>query len=397
VMEMEKIQSSKMKKAVFAPSLLCTLVLSAVSSMMDRYSVPEKEDGTHQVVSNDREKRADEKSRLDVDGILSKQEKSRMDSSDDSDEDDSDSDDSDEEDVPLNSLLLQNKTKCSSSLPQSKLFKQIVPATIPITAIEKQSTSRATPSPYFIAEILKHVSETHGHLFQEPSHADFAWQQRHRSTLTSPLSKEVMFRGNPRTPGSLSFENIRFVLNEERMSRLRDAWQCPHQKITQQLSRQPSSSQQQPADRDTIERLNDEWVVTQLSSDAVTGLRHEINVLVSLGILSIQANGKLVLKQGWERRTPHIVLNEMRDSWGPELDIHNLFCIDDRIKFSLESRWEHVEVGWRFTSSPEDSMFDDDGDELVFDDEEYQLREQIFTENYTNWVSEKSGMGEFGV
>ena len=35
VLEMEKTQSSKMKKAVFAPPSLCTLVLSAVASVMD--------------------------------------------------------------------------------------------------------------------------------------------------------------------------------------------------------------------------------------------------------------------------------------------------------------------------------------------------------------------------
>ena len=197
-----------------------------------------------------------------------------------------------------------------------------------------------------------------------------------------------MFKGNPRKPGSLSFANVRFLLDEERMSRLRDDWKNPTQTQLPQPTFQPDS--------DAEDKLNDEWVVSHLASDSVTGLLHEVNVLVGLNILSVAGNGKMALSPGWERRVPHMVLNEMDDSWGSNVDVNNLYCIHDKIKSSLDRQWKRVEgEGWRLASK--NDMIDDDDEELVFEDEEYQLRKHIFTENYTNWISEKSGMGEFGV
>ena len=186
-----------------------------------------------------------------------------------------------------------------------------------------------------------------------------------------------MFKGNPRTPGSLSFENIRFMLDSGRMSRLRTAWEKPVNKLD-----------------DYAAEINDEWIVSHLASDTVTGLRHEIDVMISLGILSVEANGKLVLAHNWHTRIPHMILNEVKYAWGSKVDVKNLFCIHDRIKLTLESHWEPDENGWRVASNNVDDYNDD---ELVFEDEEYQLREQIFRENYSNWVSASLGMGEFGV
>mmetsp|Transcript_22188 Transcript_22188/g.39064 ORF Transcript_22188/g.39064 Transcript_22188/m.39064 type:complete len:104 (-) Transcript_22188:128-439(-) len=66
---------------------------------------------------------------------------------------------------------------------------------------------------------------------------------------------------------------------------------------------QPNS---QHAANETTESWNDERSITQLSSDAMTGLCHEIDVLVSLRILSIKTNSKLVLEEEWEQCTPQI-------------------------------------------------------------------------------------------
>ena len=191
-----------------------------------------------------------------------------------------------------------------------------------------------------------------------------------------------MFKGNPRNsgsrgddePGRLSFEYTHLLLDQERMSRLRNAWQNPT--VVSQT------------DESAREKLNDQWIVTHLSSDAMTGLRHEIEVLASLGMLSVKTNGKIVLAEEWETRIPHMVLNEMRGEWG-EIDVDNLFCIHDKIKATLGSAWEHVEDdGWRMKS--------DEG-EVLHDDEEYEMRKEIFVENYKTWVDENQGMGLFGV
>ena len=186
-----------------------------------------------------------------------------------------------------------------------------------------------------------------------------------------------MFKGNPRTPGTLSFENIRFMLNDELMTRLRNSWERSAHNH----------------DDDAVE-INDEWIVSHLSSETLTGLRHEIDVMLSLEILTVKATGELVLAENWYERVPHMILNEVKYAWGSKVDVDNLFCVHDKIKSKLEGHWEQDEYGWRVAMNNVD---DDDDDELVFEDEEYQLREQIFRENYSNWVSASLGMGEFGV
>ena len=159
VLEMEKIQSSKMKKAVFAPPSLCTLVLSAVASVMD--VVPEDSPAMDEKKSD-----GDEFKKEDV-----RNDSSPMQDSSDSDSDSDDSDDSDDEDVPLH-LLLQSSAKRTATKqnnsPPSKRTKQ--------QTEDKQTVNKkAVPSPYFLAQILKIISERHGHVYTEPSHAEFAW------------------------------------------------------------------------------------------------------------------------------------------------------------------------------------------------------------------------------
>ena len=369
VLKMEQNQSLGMKKAVFAPSSLCTIVLSAVATVMDR--IPKEylldsekaevvEEKANMVIESKPDDDKDEVSKLSLD---------------------SDDDDSDDEDMPLNALLLKPQPSLkraaadnSKKLPSPKRHKQ---AEADATS-NNQAKSKAVPSGYVLGEILHYISKTYGHLFLEPSHSNYAWQQRHRSVIRSPLSKEVMFKGNPRKPGTLSFENLRFVLTEERLARLKDNWLNPDN-----LRLPPQS---------TMERWNDEWTVAHLSSDTVTGVAHEINVLENLGILEIYKNGTIVLAQGWERRIPHMILNEMKDMWGSDMDVNNLHCIHERVISSLEDVWEYSgdEEGWRFESGDLD-------DELVFEDEEYELRRQIFLENYDGFVNSTKGVGNFGI
>eukprot|EP00984_Skeletonema_dohrnii_P001158 scaffold355_cov127-Skeletonema_dohrnii-CCMP3373.AAC.18 len=356
VLKMEQNQCFGMKKAVFAPSSLCTAVLSAVAAVMDR--IPK--DRLLDPVEVDLEDKMVVASKPNVD-----EPKKPVDS----DEDDSDSDD---EDMPLNALLkpqTHKRAANNSKLPSPKRPKQT------------ESSSKAVPSAYILGEILLHISKTYGHLFLEPSHPNYAWQQRHRSVIKTPLPKEVMFAGNPRKPGTLSFENVRFVLSEERLARLKNNW-LNHDQL--KLPPQPTSEE--------MEQWSDEWTITHLSSDAVTGIAHEIDVLESLGVLKINQSGSVVLAKGWERRVPHMTLNEMKDAWGSDMDVNNLHCIHEKIRSSLEDVWQHDEDEWRFES---EGLDDDDG--AVYEDEEYELRKQIFLENYDAFVNSRKGVGEFGI
>ena len=183
------------------------------------------------------------------------------------------------------------------------------------------------------------------------------------------MAKEVMFRGNPREPGSLSFENVHLMLPEDRLARLRD-------KARQGID---STGQLPPP--------HDEWIVSHLSSEAVTGLRHEIDVLVGIGLLSVTVDGSLVMADGWERHAYHSLLNDMEE-WGSDKDAHGLFGVHSGIK-NLETKWRNNNGKWQYS----------DGGSVVvtLKDQEYQTRKEVFTDNYSNWKNEKSGVGTFGV
>lgn len=142
VLEMETIQASIMKKAVFAPPSLCTLILSAVASVMDRLGGGES---TREVGRN-----------MDPSSATSKLPPPKSDSD--------DSDDSDDDGLPLN-LLIQCGSKRRASnikLPSSKQPKQT-------ESSEPKIIGKRAPHPYCLAEILQHVSLCHGHLFEGKS------------------------------------------------------------------------------------------------------------------------------------------------------------------------------------------------------------------------------------
>lgn len=146
VLKMEKIQVSRMKKAVLVPPSLCTLVLSAVVSVMDKLDDKELKLVHQQVMGSHKQSSS----------ANNQPAKSDSDESKDSDDDEA---------VPLASLAQQQSLKRTSTNGDSPL-----PSKRP-KVIErcKSGTSRdeiVAPNPYFMAEILKHVSTTHGHLFQ---------------------------------------------------------------------------------------------------------------------------------------------------------------------------------------------------------------------------------------
>ncbi|EJK72680.1 hypothetical protein THAOC_05766 [Thalassiosira oceanica] len=74
--------------------------------------------------------------------------------------------------------------------------------------------------------------------------------------------------------------------------------------------------------------------------------------------------------------------------WGSDEDAHGLFGVHGRIK-KLETKWRNENGEWQYSEG---------GSVVVtLKDQEYQTRKEVFTDNYSNWTSEKSGMGTFGV
>ncbi len=138
VIEMEKIQVSKMKKAVLVSPSLCNLVLSAVASVMGKL-----DDGEMKLEGSQSQSPS-----------KNHPEQSDSDASEGSDDDEA---------VPLNSLV-QTSLKRAPTNGISPL-----PLKRPKTTEQYKAGNgyrAVAPSPYFIAEILNHVSATYGHLFQ---------------------------------------------------------------------------------------------------------------------------------------------------------------------------------------------------------------------------------------
>jgi hypothetical protein len=136
VLEMETIQTSMMKKAVLAPPSLCTLILSAVASVMDKLEGAQitGELGTKMEPRSSNSKRPPLESDSD------------------------DSDGSDDDDLPLNTLLQKGAKRM---VPNGKSPPSKRPRSSDSKVIEKRA-----PHPYCMAEILNHVSLCHGHLFE---------------------------------------------------------------------------------------------------------------------------------------------------------------------------------------------------------------------------------------
>jgi len=178
-----------------------------------------------------------------------------------------------------------------------------------------------------------------------------------------------MFRGNPREPGSLSFEDVHLMLPDDRLARLRDG-----------AARGPGPSRPAPPTRD-------EWIVAHLSSESATGLRHEVDALAGLGLLAVASDGSLALADGWEGRACHSLLDDMRE-WRPDGDAHGLFGVHAGVR-ALGAKWRNEDGEWKYSEG---------GSAVVtLKDREYRTRKEVFTDNYSNWTSEKSGMGTFGV
>jgi hypothetical protein len=139
VLKMETIQASMMKKGVLAPPSLCTLILSAVASVM------EKLEGVESTCEVGRNK----------DPISTTKKRPLLET------DSDDSADSDDDGLPLNSLIQSGskRTASNANSPPSKRLKQT-------ESSESKSIEKMAPHPYCLAEILKHVSLCHGHLFE---------------------------------------------------------------------------------------------------------------------------------------------------------------------------------------------------------------------------------------
>ncbi|CAJ1959310.1 unnamed protein product [Cylindrotheca closterium] len=151
VAHMEEVQVKQCKKAVFAPTALSSMILSAVFELQREFPT----NFVHY------------------------------------DEDDSDSDD-EEEEVTVSG---DKRTAHSSKRPKNKRQKQNA-------AVPKMINFR------YMLRMLQYISKTWGHVYREPSHEEFAWRWELFHGHHSSQGQWESQAKNPRTPNSLPFEMI---------------------------------------------------------------------------------------------------------------------------------------------------------------------------------------------
>eukprot|EP00956_Cyclotella_meneghiniana_P022584 scaffold42858_cov61-Cyclotella_meneghiniana.AAC.1 len=137
VLNMEIKQSTEMGKAVLSPMSLCTLVLSAIASVTDEV--------TNDTILWSNAAALNEETIANVNS----------------------DDDSDEEDLPLNALANIGSKRDSAAPSDGSISKRPK-----LNNNAEAAKTKATPNPHSLAKILRHISKTHGHVFQEPSHGN---------------------------------------------------------------------------------------------------------------------------------------------------------------------------------------------------------------------------------
>ncbi len=359
VEKMEKFQVTKLKRAVFAPSLTA-MVLSAIAALANDLSGADStiEDvakvcGTD--ISNN-ERPAATAARLDS-TTNGAQETEASPSSKKSMGVQENSDDDDDDDIPLMDLC--KRSNPSSFEPEAKRLK---------TEDTQYVKERPTLNVSFMAKMLHHISHTWGHLYAEPSDSDYAWRWEvyHGQTSTGEARRDSKLR-NPRPPDSLSFENIRFSLTGDVVSRLSAA-------VKQNNT--------------TLEAANDILLVHHLLSPKRTGLYDEVMALTDMGVLRRTRTGCLVLANDWYSHVDPLLLDEMEHNWSKRVDPTNKHCICRSMRTKLERSWRRVERGWSLSDEPED---------VIYRDDEWEEWRSHFRDRFDSQINEADGIEKFGI
>jgi hypothetical protein len=119
---------------------------------------------------------------------------------------DDDIDDQDNDDIPLLFLGKRPPASDADGSPETKKMKP-------------QTEDRGSLGfhPAFLAELLMYIGHTWGHVYREPSHADYTWRWEVHHGQTSTASAKHEKSKNPRMPGSWTLENIEFAFDDQQI------------------------------------------------------------------------------------------------------------------------------------------------------------------------------------
>lgn len=392
---MEQMEAKELKKAVFAPKFLSSIILSSIFELQREFSAGSVPPVSKFIKAKNVTKVKDEKKQLTGDY----------------EEDEDEEDDDDDDDVPL--ALLSKRGNPDQKQKPNKRAKT-------------EHEWRPMVSMHYLARMLDYISKTWGHCFREMSHRDYAWRWEvfHGafSQSNSTISK------NPRQPNSLPFENVRFgtvelltampkekefmqelanipaSLNSHKsalLSHLRNSYSPPstsppssvgpsqHQAVqTQGSGTVPKSDDISSSEAPKLvlreEPLKKYSTIIHLISTPRTGLYDELLALVRMEVIEIQ-NGIPVLVNDWVSKIDHLVLEDMDGSWSSDTDPDGKFCINDEFRDTLEEHWEKSTMGWYFQH------------ELVYSIADLDDWRESFEGQEEERANKTDGVGRFGL
>jgi len=330
--EMEKFQAKERKQAIFSPNFI-TMVICAVIELGTSF-----------------DKRMGRRTRITID----KDETNPL---------------KDDENQDLDDLPLSILGKCETEHHLLGGTKKV--------EMGGNNTSLIF-HPLFLAKILDYISRTWGHLYREPSHPEYSWRwEVHHGQTSETMAAQEKLR-NPRVPGSLTFENIRFALHKTMMERL------------EMLPYQSPSKFHDDDEEDTKKKLwaTDMLKLSILVSSRHTGLLDELKALEQLGIIEMSKFGGAVLTEDWYTKVDPLILNEMESNWSFERDTNNKFLIPSKVKRDLANYWVKVDSAW---------ALNEDLSEIVFTDEEWNSWRRCFEDEIEKMENYEDGIGKFGI
>ena len=154
------------------------------------------------------------------------------------------------------------------------------------------------------------------------------------------------------------------------------------------ISHRPGSKDQLiDVSEQTVEQL---CLAAYLLSPTSSGLYDELLALVHMGILEISYTGIPLVAEDWASKVDIVVLDDMENGWGVDVDPAGRYCINTEMRDALHEEWvkNSDNGGWALASDPEDVIFDPD----VL--EEWR---QFFQGQLQEKANISEGIGRFGL
>jgi hypothetical protein len=168
---------------------------------------------------------------------------------------------------------------------------------------------------------------------------------------------------NPRSPRSLSLENVRFVITDQVVSELQRYEETPTQQHAQPLN-----------------------VLAHVLSPTRTGVMDELDALIKTKVVVVDDRGIPTLSRDWWTRVDILVLDDMEAKWGIDIDTKGKCGVFEPICKTLYRKWTSCDTGWALNTDIED---------IVYEYQEFDEWRMAFTDKQRSRFDHADGIGKF--